>query len=65
MSRTSKATRPDRQAGVRPAEQLTDNGAPVNPWPESVIEQLAELWCEALLANLRRHPVPRPVSSAS
>jgi hypothetical protein len=27
------------------------------PLPEPLIEQLAELWCEALLANLRRHPI--------
>lgn len=27
------------------------------PLPEHVIEALAELWCEALLANLRRHPI--------
>jgi hypothetical protein len=33
--------------------------------PEAVIEQLAELWCEALLANLRRHPVTRPGRRAS
>ena len=67
MTRRSKRTRPDDHcgAGARPAEQVMDNGAPVNPLPESVIEQLAELWCEALLANLRRHPVARPISSAS
>lgn len=27
------------------------------PLPEEVVEQLARLWCEALLANLRRHPI--------
>ena len=27
------------------------------PLPESVVEKLAELWCEALLANLQRHPI--------
>ena len=28
------------------------------PLSETIIERLAELWCEALLANLRRHPIP-------
>ena len=62
-----KRTRPDvlHHAGARPVEPVRHNGAPVDSLPESVIEQLAELWCEALLANLRRHPLARPLSSAS
>jgi hypothetical protein len=28
----------------------------IRPLPDDVIERLAELWCEALLANLRRDP---------
>jgi hypothetical protein len=43
----------------------TPNTVPSRQLPDSVIEQLAELWCEALLANLRRHPVARPISTAS
>ena len=41
--------------------------APVEPRevPEAVIEQLAELWCEALLTNLRRHPIEPAVQRAS
>lgn len=35
------------------------------PLPESIIEQLAELWCEALLANLRRHPLPTALQRGS
>lgn len=35
------------------------------PLPEDVVEQLAELWCEALLANLRRHPIEPPMRKAS
>ena len=27
------------------------------PLPEHVVDRLAELWCEALLANLLRHPL--------
>jgi hypothetical protein len=35
------------------------NGEPMRrPLPESVIEQLAELWCDVFMANLRRHPIP-------
>jgi hypothetical protein len=34
------------------------NGEPMRrPLPDSVIEQLAELWCDVFLANLRRHPI--------
>jgi hypothetical protein len=33
---------------------------PTQPLPDDAIEALAELWCEALLANLRRHPIPIP-----
>ena len=29
----------------------------MRPLPDDVIERLADLWCEALLANLRRQPV--------
>ena len=25
--------------------------------PEDLIEHLAELWCEVLLENMRRHPI--------
>ena len=35
------------------------------PLPESTIEQLADLWCEALLANLRRHPIEPPQRKVS
>lgn len=30
------------------------------PLPEAVVEQLAELWCDVLVANLRRHPIEEP-----
>lgn len=43
----------------------SDAGVPRRPLPDAVVEQLAELWCEALLANLRRHPIPHPLSRAS
>jgi hypothetical protein len=34
------------------------NGEPTRrPLPESVVEQLAELWCEVFMANLQRHPI--------
>jgi hypothetical protein len=29
----------------------------MRPLPEDVIERLADLWCEALLANMRRRPI--------
>ena len=35
----------------------TPDQAVARELPEAVVEQLAELWCEALLANLRRHPI--------
>jgi hypothetical protein len=35
------------------------------PLPEAVIEQLAELWCEAILSNLRRHPIQPEIRRAS
>jgi hypothetical protein len=35
------------------------------PLPDAIIEQLAELWCEALLANLRRHPIQPEIRKAS
>jgi hypothetical protein len=38
---------------------------PRRPLPDSVVEQLAELWCEALLANLLRHPVEPSLKRAS
>jgi hypothetical protein len=28
--------------------------------PEELVERLADLWCEVLLANLRRHPIVVP-----
>jgi hypothetical protein len=28
----------------------------ISPLPELVVEQLSDLWCEALLASLRRDP---------
>lgn len=33
--------------------------------PEDLIERLAEFWCEALLANLRRHPIEPSEQKAS
>jgi hypothetical protein len=48
---------------IIPASKETD--VPRQPLPENVIEQLAELWCEALLANLRRHPIGQPMRRAS
>lgn len=33
------------------------NNAPRRPLPEAVVERLADLWCEALLANLQRRPI--------
>jgi hypothetical protein len=44
----------DRTIGILGARTLT----PVTPLPEPIIEQLAELWCEALWWNVRRHPLP-------
>lgn len=38
--------------------RASENSRIMPPLPESLIEQLAELWCEALLANIRRHPLP-------
>ncbi len=35
------------------------------PLPEHVIEQLADLWCELLLADLERHPLEPPMRRAS
>jgi hypothetical protein len=35
------------------------------PLPDVVVEQLAELWCEALLANLQRHPIEPSLKRAS
>lgn len=37
----------------------------MRPMPEETIDRLADLWCEALLANLRRHPVSEPLKRAS
>jgi hypothetical protein len=35
------------------------------PLPDAVVEQLAEFWCEAILANLRRHPIAAPERQVS
>jgi hypothetical protein len=38
---------------------------PQQPLSDALVEQLAELWCEALLANLRRHPIQPSIRRAS
>jgi hypothetical protein len=48
-----KIVRPDPEARIMTA------------LPDSVVEQLAELWCEALLTNLRKHPVQPSLKRAS
>jgi hypothetical protein len=46
-------------------------GPPENPdvrlprLPDALVEQLAELWCEALLANLQRYPIQPEIRKAS
>lgn len=34
-----------------------DGARIMRPLPEPAIEQLAELWCDVFMANLRRHPL--------
>jgi hypothetical protein len=48
-----------RAGGMMSAPKETEV-KPTQPLPDDAIEALAELWCEALLANLRRHPIPIP-----
>ena len=47
---------------IAPSENAA---APMPPLTEAMIEQLAELWCEALLANLRRHPIEPNIRKVS
>lgn len=47
----------------RPRDSAPRGGS-MPPLSEAAIEQLAELWCEVLLENLRRHPI-EPMRRAS
>jgi hypothetical protein len=51
---SSGPARPD--SGAAP-----DTARMMPPLPEPVIEQLADLWCELILANLRGHPPAAPL----
>jgi hypothetical protein len=46
-----------REVDLTAAGNRKDEPRIIQPLPEAVIEHLAELWCEALLANLQRHPL--------
>ena len=62
----TSGTSPDWHRSMEPViiPSSTDT-ASSRPLPESAVEQLAELWCQALLANLRRHPIQAPIRHAS
>jgi hypothetical protein len=44
---------------MTPSEELI-----MGALPQDVVERLADLWCDALLANLRRHPIVPPSKGA-
>ena len=46
-----------RESGPPEAGSRQDEPRIMQPLPEDVIERLADLWCEAILANMRRRPL--------